>query len=199
MSVQAEAAKRRFEAQSGQISIDGVPIQSIKRQSLREHIGIVPQDTILFDGTIRENIRYGRLDASDAEIEAAARMANVEEFVLGFKDGYETAIGERGITLSGGQRQRVAIARVMLKDPRILVLDEATSALDTISESLVREALDRLMEGRTTLVIAHRLSTVQNADQIAVLADGLVQESGTHADLLLNGGKYAELYELVGA
>ncbi len=190
---------RFYEAQSGQISIDGVPIQSIKRQSLREHIGIVPQDTILFDGTIRENIRYGRLDASDAEIEAAARMANVEEFVLGFKDGYETAIGERGITLSGGQRQRVAIARVMLKDPRILVLDEATSALDTISESLVREALDRLMEGRTTLVIAHRLSTVQNADQIAVLADGLVQESGTHADLLLNGGKYAELYELVGA
>jgi subfamily B ATP-binding cassette protein MsbA len=190
---------RFYEAQSGKIKIDGIPITSIQRKSLREHIGIVPQDTILFDGTIRENIRYGRLDATDAEVEAAARMANVEEFAVGFKKGYETAIGERGITLSGGQRQRVAIARVMLKDPRILVLDEATSALDTISESLVREALDRLMEGRTTLVIAHRLSTVQNADQIAVLAEGIVKESGTHEDLLRIGGKYAELYELVGA
>ena len=190
---------RFYEAQTGEITIDGAPIDSIRRQSLREHIGIVPQDTILFDGSIRENIRYGRLDATDEEVEQAARSANVEEFVLGFKDGYETQIGERGITLSGGQRQRVAIARVMLKDPRILILDEATSALDTISESLVREALDRLMEGRTTLVIAHRLSTVQNAYQIAVLAEGKILESGNHQELLQNGGKYAELYELVGA
>lgn len=190
---------RFYELQSGVISIDGIPIQAIKRQSLREHIGIVPQDTILFDGSIRENIRYGRLDASDAEVEAAAKAANVEEFVKGFKDGFETKIGERGITLSGGQRQRVAIARVMLKDPRILILDEATSALDTISESLVREALDRLMEGRTTLVIAHRLSTVQSAHQIAVLADGHIVEQGTHGELLEHGGRYAELYEFIGA
>ena len=190
---------RFYEAQSGMISIDGVPIRSIQRISLREHIGIVPQDTILFNGTIRENIRYGRLDATDAEVEEAAKSANIEEFVVGYKDGYETMIGERGITLSGGQRQRVAIARVMLKDPRILVLDEATSALDTKSEALVREALDRLMQGRTTLVIAHRLSTVQNAEQIAVLAEGKIIEIGTHAELLERGGTYAELYELVGA
>ncbi len=190
---------RFYEPQSGEISIDGVPIRSMKRQSLREHVGIVPQDTILFNGSIRENIRYGRLDATDAEIEAAAQAANIEEFVVGFKNGYETMIGERGITLSGGQRQRVAIARVMLKDPRILILDEATSALDTKSEGLVREALDRLMQGRTTLVIAHRLSTVQNADQIAVLAAGKIVELGTHEELLKNGGTYAELYEWVGA
>ncbi|MDR3689385.1 MAG: ABC transporter ATP-binding protein [Fimbriimonas sp.] len=190
---------RFYEAQSGVITIDGVPIRSIKRSSLRQHIGIVPQDTILFNGTIRENIRYGRLDATDAEVEAAAKAANIEEFVSGFKEGYETMIGERGITLSGGQRQRVAIARVMLKDPEILILDEATSALDTISESLVREALDRLMQGRTTMVIAHRLSTVQSADQIAVLAEGKVVEIGTHTQLLEHGGRYAELYELVGA
>ncbi|AIE85226.1 ABC transporter ATP-binding protein [Fimbriimonas ginsengisoli] len=195
----ASLVYRFYEPQSGEILIDGVPIRNMQRGSVREHIGIVPQEPILFNGTLRENIRYGRLDATDAEVEAAARSANVEEFVLGFPTGYETMIGERGITLSGGQRQRVAIARALLKDPKILILDEATSALDTKSESLVREALDRLMDGRTTLVIAHRLSTVVNADQIAVVADGRVAEMGTHEELLRQGGRYAELYEFVGA
>lgn len=195
----ASLVYRFYEPQSGSITIDGVPIRSIRRESLREHIGIVPQEPILFNGTLRENIRYGRLDATDAEVEAAARSANVEEFVSGFAEGYETMIGERGITLSGGQRQRVSIARALLKNPKILILDEATSALDTKSESLVKEALDRLMSGRTTLVIAHRLSTVVNADQIAVVASGRVEELGTHDELVRMGGRYAELYEFVGA
>ena len=190
---------RFYEIETGQISIDNVPIGRIRRSALRENIGIVPQDPILFNGTIRENIRYGKLDASDAEIEAAAKDANVEEFVSGFSAGYETQIGERGITLSGGQRQRVAIARAVLKNPKILILDEATSALDNRSESLVREALDRLMKNRTTLVIAHRLSTIRQADQIAVVSEGRIMEIGTHSELLGRGGTYAELYDLVDA
>jgi subfamily B ATP-binding cassette protein MsbA len=190
---------RFYEPQQGTISIDGVPIRSIRRADLREHIGIVPQDPILFNGTIRENIRYGRLDATDAEVEQAAKDANVDEFVAGFTERYETQIGERGITLSGGQRQRVAIARAVLKNPKILILDEATSALDNRSESLVREALDRLMLNRTTLVIAHRLSTIRRADQIAVVSEGRVVETGTHDELLDKAGTYAELYELVDA
>lgn len=188
---------RFYEPQAGRITIDGVPITAIKREALREHIGIVPQEPILFNGTIRENIRYGKLTATDAEIEAAARVANVEEFVLPLEKGYDTILGERGITLSGGQRQRVAIARAVLKDPRLLILDEATSALDTRSEMLVREALERLMQGRTTLVIAHRLSTIQNADQIVVLDGGEVVESGTHAELLVAAGRYADLHGLL--
>jgi subfamily B ATP-binding cassette protein MsbA len=188
---------RFYEPQSGQITIDSVPVTAIKRLALREHIGIVPQEPILFNGTIRDNIRYGKLTATDAEIEAAARAANVEEFVLPLEKGYETILGERGITLSGGQRQRVAIARAVLKDPRLLILDEATSALDTRSEMLVREALERLMRGRTTLVIAHRLSTIQNADQIVVLHGGEVVERGTHAELLETAGRYADLHGLL--
>lgn len=184
---------RFYEPEAGEIRIDGVPITRIRRTELREHIGLVPQEPILFNGTIRENIRYGRLDATDSEVETAARLANVEEFVSGLAAGYETVLGERGITLSGGQRQRVAIARAVLKDPRVLVLDEATSALDTRSEHLVREALERLMENRTTLVIAHRLSTVRNAHQIAVLDAGRVVEIGTHDDLLAQNGSYAAL------
>jgi subfamily B ATP-binding cassette protein MsbA len=190
---------RFYEPQQGQITIDGVPITKIKRAALRENVGIVPQEPILFNGTIRENIRYGRLDATDGEIELAARDANVEEFVNGFSHGYETQIGERGITLSGGQRQRVAIARAVLKNPKILILDEATSALDNRSEALVKEALDRLMLNRTTLVIAHRLSTVRSADQIAVVSEGKIVESGTHEQLLGKGGVYSELYEFVDA
>ena len=185
---------RFYEAQSGVICIDGVPISHIRRLELREHIGLVPQEPILFNGTIRENIRYGKLTATDAEVEAAALAANVAEFVVPLPNGYETVLGERGITLSGGQRQRVAIARAVLKDPRLLVLDEATSALDTQSEMLVREALERLMQGRTTIVIAHRLTTVQNAYQIAVLDAGRVVECGTHAELLALEGRYAALH-----
>ena len=185
---------RFYEPQSGQISISGVPIRSIPRTELRNHIGIVPQDPILFNGTILDNIRYGKLDAAHEDIVHAAKAANVDEFVLGFADGYDTMVGERGVTLSGGQRQRVAIARAILKNPGILILDEATSALDTKSEALVREALERLMRGRTTLVIAHRLTTVQDADQIAVIDHGRVVETGTHERLLSSGGKYAELH-----
>ena len=185
---------RFYDPQAGRITIDDVPLDTIRRQDLREHIGLVPQEPILFNGTIRDNIRYGRLEATDAEVEEAARAANVAEFVEALPEKYDTVLGERGITLSGGQRQRVAIARAVLKNPRILVLDEATSALDTRSELLVREALERLMRGRTTLVIAHRLTTIQNADQIAVLDAGRVAEIGTHDGLLRDGGHYALLH-----
>ncbi len=184
---------RFYEPQGGRIEIDGIRLDRIRRQALREHVGIVPQDPILFQGTLRENVRYGKLDASDEEVERAARMANVDEFAERLPQGYETAIGERGVTLSGGQRQRVAIARAILKDPRLLILDEATSALDNRSEALVREALDRLMERRTTLVIAHRLSTVRTADRIAVMGDGKIVEYGTHDALIRQNGTYAAL------
>ncbi len=188
---------RFYEPQAGAITVDNVDIRTIGREELRTHIGIVPQEPVLFSATLRDNIRFGRLEASPEEIEAAAAAANVHEFARQLPDGYDTLIGERGITLSGGQRQRVAIARAVLKDPSILVLDEATSALDTRSEALVREALERLMSGRTTLVIAHRLSTIKNADCIAVLADGELVESGTHEELLARGGHYATLHDII--
>ena len=184
---------RFYEPQAGRVEIDGVRLSDIRRQGLRENVGIVPQEPILFQGTLRENIRYGKLNATDEDVERAARLANVLEFTERLPEGYETPIGERGVTLSGGQRQRVAIARAILKDPRVLILDEATSALDNRSEALVREALDRLMEGRTTLVIAHRLSTIRNADRIAVMGEGRVVENGTHESLMREGGVYADL------
>ena len=195
----ANLIPRFYDVTSGIVRVDGHDVRAITTQSLRAHIGIVAQETVLFSGTIRENIAYGRPDATEEEIIEAARAANAHDFISQMlPDGYETVVGERGVKLSGGQRQRIAIARALLKDPRILILDEATSALDTESEALVQEALDKLMQGRTTIIIAHRLSTVRKADRILVLAQGRIQEQGTHADLLQMNGLYARLYE-VGA
>ncbi|MBS1721254.1 MAG: ABC transporter ATP-binding protein [Armatimonadetes bacterium] len=196
-STVASLLYRFYEPKSGSIQIDGQEVSELPLSELRSMIGIVPQETLLFSDTIFANLHYGNLEASREEVLAAAKAANVDEFVREFVDGYDTKIGERGVTLSGGQRQRVAIARAILKNPRILVLDEATSALDAQSESYVQEALDRLMEGRTTLVIAHRLSTVQNADTIAVLKDGQIAESGRHEELLARQGTYAQLQNLL--
>jgi len=185
---------RFYDVTSGAILVDDVDIRDCTVKSLRRHIGIVPQDTVLFAGTLRENIEYGRLGASEEEIVAAARMANAWEFIEKMPDGLDTLIGERGARLSGGQRQRIAIARAVLRDPRILILDEATSSLDTASEALVQDALQKLVADRTTLVIAHRLSTVRNADKILVLKEGRIVEAGRHAELLAHGGVYSELY-----
>lgn len=189
----AALIERQYDPQEGEISLDGLPLKTLSLDSLRGTLGVVSQEPLLFSLSLRENIRYGRLEASDTEVEEAARAANAHDFICALPQGYDTEVGERGARLSGGQRQRVAIARALLKDPRLLILDEATSALDVESERLVQEALERLMEGRTTLVIAHRLSTIRSADQIIVLERGEVVEQGTHEELISAGGRYQQL------
>jgi len=187
---------RFYDPTVGAITIDGFDVRDVKLHTLREQIGIVPQETLLFSGTIKENILYGKLDATEAEMIEASKAANAHQFIMQLPHGYNTVVGERGVKLSGGQRQRVAIARALLKDPRILILDEATSALDSESEALVQEALERLMQGRTTFVIAHRLSTVQIANRIAVMESGQIVELGSHHELMALGGLYSRLYSL---
>ena len=192
----ANLLPRFYDPQQGRIKIDGRDIRHVTVRSLREQIAMVPQDTILFSASIYENILYGRLDASAAEVTAAAYSANAHDFILQMPLGYDTQIGERGCQLSGGQRQRIAIARAILKDPRILILDEATSALDAESERVVQDALDKLMVGRTTFMVAHRLSTIQRADKILVMDKGRLVECGNHTELLAAGGLYCKLYSL---
>ena len=185
-----------YRATGGRILIDGTDINDVTFKSLRRSIGIVQQDVFLFNGSIKENILYGRLDATDGEVIEAAKRANIHDYVMTLPDGYDTQIGERGVKLSGGQKQRLSIARVFLKNPAILILDEATSALDNTTEILIQQALDELCKGRTTLVVAHRLSTIKNADEICVIANGQITEMGTHEALMEKGGVYHDLYSL---
>ena len=192
----ANLIPRFYDVDSGVITIDDHDIRQVTADSLREQIGLVPQETMLFSTTVMENIRYGRLEATDEEVIEAAKAANAEEFIKELPEGYDTKLGERGLNLSGGQRQRLAIARAILKNPRVLILDEATSALDTESEKIVQDALDNLMVGRTSFVIAHRLSTIFNADQIFVVENGHLREHGTHEELLAAGGLYSNLYNI---
>ncbi|HWL16929.1 MAG TPA: ABC transporter ATP-binding protein [Opitutus sp.] len=187
---------RFYDVATGCVLIDGHDVRDVTTESLRRQIGIVLQENVLFSGTLEENIKYGRMDATPEQIRAAAEAANAHAFISELPDGYATVVGERGAKLSGGQRQRIAIARAILRDPRILIFDEATSALDTQSERLIQQAMERLMKGRTAFIIAHRLSTIQKADVILVMEQGRLAESGTHAELLTRGGLYARLHAL---
>ena len=193
-STLCQLVPRFYDVSSGSITLDGLDVRRIRQRDLRRSIGIVQQDVFLFADTIRENIRYGRPDATDAEVEQAARKAELLEDIQAMPDGFDTYVGERGTLLSGGQKQRVAIARVFLKNPPILILDEATSALDSVTEARIQRAFDQLSIGRTTLIIAHRLSTIRQASRIFVVQDGRIAEEGTHAQLLARGGAYARLY-----
>jgi ATP-binding cassette, subfamily B, bacterial len=187
---------RFYDVEAGRVTVDGHDVRAVTQRSLRRHIAMVLQETFLFSGTVEYNLRYGRPDASEEELRAAARAANALEFIEGLPDGFQTEIGERGVKLSGGQRQRIAIARAFLSDPEILILDEATSAVEPESEWIIQQALDRLMQGRTTFVTSHRLSMVRNADLIAVLDAGRLVERGTHAQLMAAGGLYADMYQM---
>lgn len=187
---------RFYDVNSGSITIDGIDLREMKMKSLRHHIGIVQQDVFLFTGTLRENIAYGKLDATDEEIEEAAKQAHMVEFIKELPDGYETQVGERGLKLSGGQKQRIAIARMFLKNPSILILDEATSALDTETESIIQDALTELAKDRTTLIIAHRLATIKNADRIMVVTKNGIEEEGSHDELIANGGLFANFHNI---
>src|SRR5436190_8263054 len=189
----ASLAAQLYDPSSGSVRIDGIDIRDIRLADLASIVGIVSQETYLLHTTVRENLRYAKPDATDAELEAAARAARIHDLIASLPDGYDTVVGSRGHRFSGGEKQRIAIARTLLRDPRILVLDEATSALDTETERAVQQAFDALAAGRTTITIAHRLSTVRDADRIAVLDHGRIVESGTHDDLVSEAGRYAQL------
>lgn len=187
---------RFYEVQSGEILLDGIPITDMSQELLRQNVGIVQQSPFLFDTTIRENILFGRPDASEEELKHAAKLANIADFIESLPDGYESKCGENGVRLSGGQKQRISIARIFLKNPPVLIFDEATSALDNQSEALVQESMERLCANRTTIIIAHRLSTIKNADKICCMRHGKVVEYGTHEELLEKNGYYKELYTM---
>ena len=186
---------RFYEPESGVITIDGMDLRTIDRCALRKNIGMVAQDVFLFNGTIKENIAYGDLDAGDDAIVEAAKKARIHDYIMTLEHGYDTQVGERGVKLSGGQKQRISIARVFLKDPPILILDEATSALDNATEMAIQQSLEELGRGRTTIVVAHRLSTIKHADEIVVLTRDGIAEQGTHDQLMEKGGIYAGLYQ----